>query len=136
MTLKKFVLLVEDEEMQLKLFSKIIANEIRSYGYEVVTLSNGKDAIKFLSGGKSDLDISRDEVGLILVDLSMYDISGFQVIEEIKSLGLTMPVAVLTAHDDAKIAKEAKKLGAADYFIKGKDVKELDRLKNFIIKAF
>ncbi len=134
MNSKKYVLYVEDEEVQAKLFEKIIGDEIKPYGYKIVVVNNGKDAAEFLFGKGGKVKVSRGDVGLILLDLSMYDISGFQLIEDITKSDLAIPVAVLTSHEDHKIEKEAKKLGASDYFIKGKDLAELERLKKFIIK--
>ena len=135
MNSKQHVLYVEDEEVQAKLFGKIIGDEIKPYGYEIIVVNNGKEAAEFLFGNTSKIQVSKSLVSLILVDLSMYDISGFQLIAEITKSDLKIPVAVFTSHDDEKIETEAKKLGAADYFVKGKDLAELERLKKFIIKS-
>ena len=52
MTSKRYVLLIEDEKFQATLFSKIIENELLDFGYKVITLDNGRDALKFFSGEK------------------------------------------------------------------------------------
>ena len=131
---RRYVLLIEDEKFQAHLFSKIIENEIAEFGYSVVTLDNGRDALKFFSGQKI-LEINQEEVGLVLLDLAIHDISGLQILEKINSKFLAkIPVAVLSANDDKKIRQEALGLGAADYFVKGKNLEELNRLREFIIK--
>lgn len=132
--IKKYVLYIEDEAFQAKLFSKIIGDEIEEFGYKILTLSNGSDAIKFLEG-KKVLKVEKNEVGLILLDLAMHDISGFQILKEIAKDKVKIPVAVLSAREDDDIKKEAKKLGAIDYFIKGKDLAELQRLRKFVTKT-
>lgn len=127
---KRYVLLIEDEKFQAQLFSKIIETEIAEFGYQVITLDNGRDALKFFSGEKV-LKIDQKEVGLVLLDLAIHDVSGLQILEKINA---TIPVAVLSANDDEKIRKEAMGLGAVDYFVKGKNIEELNRLREFIIK--
>jgi len=131
---KRYVLLVEDEKFQAHLFSKIIETEIAEFGYQVIALDNGRDALKFFSGQKV-LEINQEEVGLVLLDLAIHDISGLQILEKINSKILAkVPVAVLSANDDQKIRKEALNLGASDYFVKGKSLEELNRLREFIVK--
>jgi len=130
---KSYILYIEDEEFQAKLFSKIIEDEIGATGHKVFTLKNGEDALDFFSG-KKDFKIKREDVGLVLLDLAIYDISGFQILKEITKSKSGVPVAILSAREDEKTKKEAKKLGADDYFIKGKDLAELNRLREFIVK--
>ena len=131
MTKKHYVLLVEDEKFQAVLFSKIIEDELFDFGYEVVTLDNGRDALRFFSGEKI-LKIDQDEIGLVLLDLAIHDISGLQILEKID---VKIPVAVLSANEDEKIKEDAMRLGARDYFVKGKSLEELNRLREFIIRV-
>lgn len=130
MSAKKYVLLIEDEKFQAQLFSKIIESELSGHSIEVKTIDNGSDALQFFSGQKIN-DIESDKVGLVLMDLAMHDISGMQVLEKIKA---KIPVAVLSANDDDKIRSRALELGADEYFVKGKSINELNRLREFIIK--
>ncbi len=131
MSPKRYVLLVEDEKFQAVLFSKIIEDELSDFGYEVVTLDNGRDALRFFSGEKI-LKIDQDEIGLVLLDLAIHDISGLQILEKIDA---KIPVAVLSANEDEKIKEDALRLGARDYFVKGKNLEELNRLREFIIQV-
>jgi CheY-like chemotaxis protein len=135
----KYILYIEDEPTQAKLFSKIIEDEVKEFGYKVVVINNLDDVEKFLAGEKVT-EVPRNDIGLILLDLSLLnlslnDISGLQVLREIHNSKLQIPVAVLSATEDEEIAQEAKRLGAKDYFVKGKDEKELERLRSFIIAA-
>ena len=63
----------------------------------------------------------------------MHDISGVQLLQEIKKHQITLPVAILTAREDNHIKQQIIDLGANDYFIKGKNIEELARLRDFII---
>lgn len=130
---KKYLLYVEDEEFQAKLFAHILEGEMAEFGYGVVTLSSGMDFLNFLAGEK-ELSIKREQIGLVLLDLSMHDISGMQILRNLKRYDFDIPVAVFSARDDKEIAVEARKLGAVEYFVKGKDLEELQRIKKFIIK--
>lgn len=130
---KKYLLYVEDEEFQAKLFAHILEGEMAEFGYGVVTLSSGMDFLNFLAGEK-ELNIKREQIGLVLLDLSMHDISGMQILRNLKRYDFDIPVAVFSARDDKEIASEVRKLGAVEYFVKGKDLEELQRIKKFIIK--
>lgn len=129
---KKFILYVEDEDVQAKVFSKIIENEVKNFGYEVITFNNGGDFIDLINSANKNYKI--EQFGLILLDLSMYDFSGFDMLREAKNKALKTPIAILSAREDLLIKKQTLDFGAKDYFVKGKNLAELDRLRNFIIE--
>jgi DNA-binding response OmpR family regulator len=131
---KNLILYIEDEDFQAKIFSKIIESELDSYNYKVKIINNGEDFITLLNNqNKTFNDINLNEIGLILIDLAMHDISGVQLLQEIKKHQITLPVAILTAREDDNIKQQITDLGANDYFIKGKNIEELARLRDFII---
>lgn len=133
--MQKYILYIEDEAFQAKLFGKIIADEVKDAGHKVKIINSGLDAIKFFSGESDILNIKPQEIGLILLDLTMYDIGGFQVLERLAKLKNKIPVAILTAREEKAAVKGAKDLGAIEYFVKGKDLNELNRLRGFIMKV-
>lgn len=133
--IKNYVVYLEDEQVQAKLFGKIIAEEIEKYGYKLKTLNNGEDLISFLQNKNDSLGINPGEVRLILLDLAIHDISGFQILEKMKTAKSKIPVAILTAKEEKDIKQKALKLGAVDYFIKGKNEQELSRLIKFITRS-
>ena len=131
---KNLILYIEDEDFQAKIFSKIIESELDSYNYKVKIINNGKDFLALLNNqNKTFNDINLQEIGLILIELAMHDISGVQLLQEIKKQQITRPVAILTAREDGSIKQQILDLGANDYFVKGKDIEELARLRDFII---
>ncbi len=70
-----------------------------------------------------------------MLDLALPDISGLQVLEELKKLKNKVPVAILSANEDSKIAVRAGQLGAMDFFIKGK-IDDLMKLFELISETF
>jgi DNA-binding response OmpR family regulator len=129
---KKFILYVEDENIQAKLFSKIIENEVKNFGYEVIVFGNGADFIDLLNSNNKNYKI--EQFGLILLDLSMHDFSGMAMLNEAKAKNIKTPIAIFSAREDNLTKAKALELGAKDYFIKGKNLMELERLRKFIIE--
>ena len=70
-TSPKKVLILEDEPA----LNKVVSNKLRASGYEVLSLTDGTDAISFIKKKKPDL---------ILLDLVMPKIDGFTVLKELK----------------------------------------------------
>ena len=58
------------------------------------------------------------EPGCIVTDVRMPEMSGLQLIERLKALGVTLPVIVITGHADVPMAIEAMKQGVADFIEK------------------
>ena len=76
---------------------------LESSGYEVVLVTKGLDG----------LDQARTKsFGFSVVDLYLTDISGFQVISDLRNLQPQIPVLLITAHGSPQVFDEAKKLGA------------------------
>ena len=121
---KDTVLVVEDDYINRTILSKIVATN-----YDVLEASNGLIA----------LNIIKDNPGIaaIVVDLIMPVMDGYQLIEQIKKLGLTnLPILVVTGQDDE--SKEAEMLGNGvwDFVRKPYNAKILSvRLENIIQRS-
>ncbi len=104
---KKHILIIDDEPTWLKISSHIL----RDCGYDVYTAGSGKEAIKALSSYKPDL---------ILSDVRMPDMNGFDLVYNIKSIPETSstPIIFFSAIDDYDARKVARTLGAVDYLVK------------------
>lgn len=76
---------------------------LESNGYEVVLVTNGHDGIEQARSGS---------FGFGIVDLFLTDITGFQVISDIRDLQPQIPILLITAHGSPQVFAEAKKLGA------------------------
>ena len=132
-TKQKLILYVEDEDFQAKIFSKIIENEVSSEKIKVIVFSNGNEFIDLLNSLHKQYTLS--DFSLILLDLSMHDISGLEMLKESKNRSIQTPIAILTAREDEEVKKRSIDIGAQEYFVKGKNIEELARLREFIIKS-
>ncbi len=83
-TLHKKVLIVDDEPDTLELVKLVL----ESGGFKTVLASNGKEALKVLESTKPDL---------VLLDVMMPDMDGWEVFRKIKEKYSTLPIAILTA---------------------------------------
>jgi DNA-binding response OmpR family regulator len=104
---KPLILVVDDLESHLK----AIGNTLLTSGYEVTLALTGKRAIEITKNAFPDL---------ILLDIVMPEISGFDVIKELKKDPATaeIPVIFLTSQNESQYLIEAFKLGAVDYILK------------------
>jgi two-component system, NtrC family, response regulator AtoC len=87
-------------------------------GYQVFTYHNGREA---LEGIKEDCD-------LVLLDNRMPDLTGLEVMKEMKKKFPKMPVIVMTAFGTTETAIEAMRLGAFDYILKPFELEEIFEL--------
>lgn len=107
------VLIVDDEAINRELLGNILEKE-----YKVVFASNGKEALEIIHRDK-------DILSLVLLDLLMPEVSGFDVLKNLKEDGLIteLPVVVLTSEKSSEI--ESLRLGAADFLTKPYDLPEV-----------
>lgn len=129
---KKLILYVEDEEFQAKLFSRIIKSEIGVFDYEIIIFNKGGDFINLLNLRNEDYKI--EDFGVILLDMEMHDFSGFDMLKEAQAKFVETPIAILSAIEDESFKEGALAFGAKDYFVKGKNLQELERLRLFIVE--
>lgn len=106
---KQIVIIAEDEVDILEMYSVALSGK----GYEVLQAKNGKEALEWLEK-KSDL------VDLILLDIVMPVMDGFETLEKIKKdeKFKNIPIIVSTNLDNADDKREAFSLGANEYFVK------------------
>ena len=106
--MKKYKILAVDDETDVLV---IIKTALESEGYEVLTAANGFDA----------LAIAEDSIpDLILLDLMMPEMSGFEVLENLKQSDKTMeiPIVILTGVSERLKMKEALDKGIIYYITK------------------
>ena len=109
------VLVVEDEPDSATLFSTLMESE----GHAAVKAQSGEEAMDLLAGD-GDFD-------LVLLDLVLPGLSGWEVLERIKQDGKLryVPVVVLSALDDKPTILKALELGAEDFLTKPVDVERM-----------
>lgn len=104
---KKKILIVEDEESLLKLESILLTSK----GYEVRGVANGQAALEAIAEEKPDL---------VLLDIMLPEIDGFEVCQRIKADPETqdLPVIMLTAKKSREDMARGEKVGADWYITK------------------
>ncbi|WP_035671171.1 response regulator transcription factor [Flavobacterium sp. 83] len=78
--------------------------------YEVVGYS--------LSGATIYDDVTNNKTDILILDISMPEKDGFEVIKEFAEKGFPCKVIILSSYDDLKLIKEIMKLGASGYLTK------------------
>ncbi|MCL5935238.1 MAG: sigma-54 dependent transcriptional regulator [Firmicutes bacterium] len=106
------VLIVDDEEGVCELLVDVLEDA----GFETVVAYNARDALKILENETPDT---------ILLDIRLPDADGIQVMEEIKKVGVHVPVILMTAFGTTEIAIQAMRQGAHDYLNKPLNLDEL-----------
>ncbi len=112
MASKNRILVVDDEEA-LRI---VLSAELEGEGYQVTNAGDGQEAINILATNEFDL---------ILLDIKMPNVDGFEVLKYVKERSPKTKVVMLTGFADLKNAIESKKLGAEDFVSKPYDLVDL-----------
>lgn len=99
------ILVVDDE----KLVRRMIARVLESEGMDIVEATNGLDAVRMAQAQPFDL---------IILDIIMEGMDGFQVIHQLRSLGILTPVFILSGRQADNDKVFALGIGADDYITK------------------
>ena len=97
--------MVEDEPG----ISSFVVKGLTSAGYNVTVVDKGADAISGALGG---------DYSLIVLDIGLPDMDGFEVLEQIRGQGATLPIIVLTARSSVEDTVSGLEQGADDYMSK------------------
>jgi DNA-binding NtrC family response regulator len=109
---KNRILVVDDEDA----LRTVLSSELEGEGYKVASAADGSGAIEILK---------KDEFDLILLDIKMPNVDGFEVLKFVKETQPDTKVIMLTGFADLKNAIESKKLGAEDFVSKPYDLVDL-----------
>ncbi|OHA70251.1 MAG: hypothetical protein A3F15_01885 [Candidatus Wildermuthbacteria bacterium RIFCSPHIGHO2_12_FULL_40_12] len=103
----KKILIVEDEQALQKTLGEILTQE----GYKVIAASDGEMGLTLAQDSNPDL---------VLLDLILPKMSGFEVLKQLKGNNLTkdIPVIVLTNLESVEEVDKAVSLGATTYLVK------------------
>ena len=99
------VLIVDDDEAVLNILNKVV----KSNGISAVLVSSGEEALK---------KISEERFDLILLDINMHGINGFEVIEQLRNDKNTTPIIVVSGRKDDFDTLYCLDIGADDYVTK------------------
>jgi two-component system, OmpR family, response regulator ChvI len=99
------LLLVDDDD----LFRESLGLNLVDEGYEVTSFDNGREALAYLNGGSADV---------LLLDWRMPNLTGIDVLRQMRSAGITIPVIFLTVLSDDIYEQAALEGGAVDFIDK------------------
>jgi len=110
--MKQKILLVEDEENLLD----IIKLNLELEGYSVGLAKNGKSALE---------NFEQEKFDLIILDVMLPELNGFDVCRKIRLLNKNIPILFLTAKNTSEDRINGLKIGADDYLSKPFNLEEL-----------
>ena len=108
------VLIVDDSQIM----RKIITGALKKAGVsDIVEATNGQEAVDMVASG--------DQIGLILMDWNMPNMTGIEAVKKIRSNGKNTPIVMVTTEGEKTKVVEAIKAGADDYLIKPFNPKDI-----------
>ena len=99
------ILLVEDEPR----ITSFLEKGLRAEGHATIAVATGEDAVPLVLSG---------EVDLVVLDLGLPGIDGYEVLRRVRAAGRSEPVIILTARDTVEDTVAGLDLGADDYLTK------------------
>ena len=101
------ILIVEDNSLNMKLFRDVLT----SRGYDVVGTADGNAVADLVLGEKPDL---------VLMDIQLSEVSGYDVIERLKNdpASKDVPIIAVTAYAMSEDEKKVREMGCASYISK------------------
>lgn len=106
------ILLIEDDLT----FSRILDGFLTKKGYQITTAHKGKDGLKAFQSKSFDF---------ILLDYRLPDMTGMDILLEIRQVNSSVPVVIMTSFNDIRTAVKAIKSGAYEYITKPVNPDEL-----------
>lgn len=108
-----FNILVVEDNLDLR---ELFFTTINNAGYRAFGATDGLDALNLMDNTHIDL---------IVADIMMPKMSGYELTKELRSLGNSIPILMVTAKDDYDSLQKGFSFGADDYMIKPVNVNEL-----------
>ena len=116
--------LVVDDEPSVRTIVRMI---LEKAGYDVLEAENGETAIEALNAGENRLVLD-----VVICDIRMPKINGVQAIDYFQREYPHVPVIVLTAYPDTRMAVSFLRNGLTDYLVKPVDA---EKLRDAVAKA-
>jgi len=110
--LRPHIAVIDDDEKITALLRRSLAFE----GYEITTAADGAAGLRVLSQRQADL---------IILDVMMPKMDGWEVCRRLREAGISSPILLLTAKDDVTDRVRGLDLGADDYLVKPFALEEL-----------
>ncbi len=105
--------LIVDDEPQIR---RLLRTCLSSQGYDVLEAEDGASSLAVIASGNPDV---------LVLDLGLAEMDGFEVIQRVRRTGSPLPIVVISSRDDEAGKVRALDLGADDYVTKPFGVNEL-----------
>jgi two-component system, OmpR family, response regulator len=106
------VLVVDDEDS----ITDLVATALRYVGFEVAVAANGRQALERATSFRPEI---------VVLDVMLPDLDGFEIVRRLRSDGLRIPVVFLTARDATEDKVAGLTIGGDDYVTKPFSLEEL-----------
>ncbi len=115
------ILLAEDEPV----LRQLMQMELRERGCEVEAVTNGEEVLAFLEEATPSL---------LLLDLLMPKLDGFEVLRTLAAKGVTFPVIILSNLGSPEDKQKCQQMGAAEFIVKNEaDPEEIwEKVKEYV----
>ena len=126
MTTSIRVLLAEDDELCAKLAMRLLCELAELATDRILLAKDGQEALDYLYRRGAYSDHAPQQPDLVLLDLKMPRLDGFDVLRQAKTDPLLrgIPIVVLSASEQEQDLKQAYELGANGYIVKAMDFNE------------
>ena len=123
---KPSILIVDDSEM-----NRVILNEMLKNEYRVLEADNGRAALDMV-------DRYGDELSLVLLDIVMPGMNGFEVLGELsrRTVADSLPIIMISSEDSDDVVLRAYELGASDYINRPFDARVVRRRVSNTIRLY
>jgi CheY-like chemotaxis protein len=111
----KTVLYVDDNEEMVELVNIVLKNS----GYHIISLTNGQATLDYCVNDTPDL---------VLMDLNMPGIDGFETTRRLREQGFSNPIVVFTASETEEDREKALAAGSNDYLVKDMEMRGLEKI--------
>lgn len=113
------MLLVDDDPGSLRLLEMAVAES--GTPVETLVATDGEEALEILHRRGDHTDVRRPDI--VVLDLDLPGVAGREVLREIRETDRlrSLPVVVLSQHDDREIIEECYRIGANAYLVKPED---------------
>lgn len=123
---KYIIAIIDDDPLVNESLSNVLADRYE----QIISYTDSDKALEEVEAVRPDL---------ILLDIFMGERNGFDVLQILRDKGMKMPVIMITAFSDVKMAVRAVKLGAEDFIVKPPDMEQLEvaverALKNYDLR--
>ena len=115
------ILIVEDDANTRRLMGAIL----KANGYQPLMAEDGEQALEVLD---------HEQVDLLIVDIMMPNLDGYQLTEQLRAAGSTLPILMVTARQSTPDKRQGFLVGTDDYMVKPVNVNEMILRINALLK--